>query len=79
MPAPDRYAAGGAEGEGPEEIVPDKEREYRHVLVQRRRALGLPFIYPKPTGVVELLEARGFRADQPNIKFQGNIHFEEYW
>jgi ferredoxin--NADP+ reductase len=47
--------------------VPDKDRE-----------TGAR-VYPNPTGVVELLEARGFRADQPNIKFQGNIHFEEYW
>jgi ferredoxin--NADP+ reductase len=36
-------------------------------------------VYPKPTGVVELLEARGFRCDQPNLKIKGNIHFEEYW
>jgi ferredoxin--NADP+ reductase len=36
-------------------------------------------VYPEPTGVVELLEARGFRCDQPNLKFKGNIHFEEYW
>jgi ferredoxin--NADP+ reductase len=36
-------------------------------------------VYPQPTGVIEVLERRGFRADQPNIKFKGNIHFEEYW
>jgi ferredoxin--NADP+ reductase len=35
--------------------------------------------YPKPTGVVELFERRGFFADQPNVKTRGNIHFEEYW
>ncbi len=35
--------------------------------------------YPQPTGVVEVLEQRGFRIDQPQIKFKGNIHFEEYW
>lgn len=33
--------------------------------------------YPRPTGIIELLEQRGFRADQP--KAPGNIHFEEYW
>lgn len=36
-------------------------------------------IYPQPPGVIELLEARGFKPDQPNIKLKGNIHYEEYW
>jgi ferredoxin--NADP+ reductase len=36
-------------------------------------------VYPQPTGVVEILERRGFRVDQHNAKIQGNIHFEEYW
>src|SRR5436305_150417 len=36
-------------------------------------------VYPKPLGVVEILERRGFRTDQPNIKLVGNIHYEEYW
>jgi ferredoxin--NADP+ reductase len=35
--------------------------------------------YPRPTGVVEILERRGFRADQAAAKVVGNIHFEEYW
>ncbi len=35
--------------------------------------------YPEPTGVVELLEKRGFRMDQASVKLKGNIHFEEYW
>ncbi len=35
--------------------------------------------YPQPIGVIELLEQRGFQADQPNAKIKGNIHFEEYW
>ncbi len=47
--------------------VPDKDRETGQK------------VYPKPAGVIELLEARGFRPDQPNIKLKGNIHFEEYW
>jgi ferredoxin--NADP+ reductase len=34
-------------------------------------------VYPQPQGVVELLERRGFRVDQP--REPGNIHFEEYW
>lgn len=36
--------------------------------------------YPKPPGVVEVLETQyGFKADLPAAKFRGNIHFEEYW
>jgi ferredoxin--NADP+ reductase len=35
--------------------------------------------YPQPKGVVEILEERGFQADQPQIKLKGNVHFEEYW
>lgn len=34
-------------------------------------------IYPRPTGVVELLEQRGFCADVHG--HTGNIHFEKYW
>jgi len=36
-------------------------------------------VYPKPTGVIELLEGRGFRSDQPQLKIKGNVHYEEYW
>jgi ferredoxin--NADP+ reductase len=35
--------------------------------------------YPSPTGVIELLEGRGFKADVAALKQKGNIHFEEYW
>jgi ferredoxin--NADP+ reductase len=35
--------------------------------------------YPKPIGVIEVLEARGFQADNAAAKLKGNIHFEEYW
>jgi ferredoxin--NADP+ reductase len=35
--------------------------------------------YPKPQGVIELLEKRAFQIDQPGLKIKGNIHFEEYW
>jgi ferredoxin--NADP+ reductase len=36
--------------------------------------------YPRPAGVVEVLETRfGFTADNPAAKVRGNIHFEEYW
>jgi ferredoxin--NADP+ reductase len=47
--------------------VPEKDRE-----------TGQKY-YPQPPGVIELLEAKGFRPDQPNLKLKGNIHFEEYW
>jgi len=33
--------------------------------------------YPKPKGMVEVLESRGFSADEPGKS--GNIHFEKYW
>jgi ferredoxin--NADP+ reductase len=35
--------------------------------------------YPEPTGVIEILEKRGFQVDNHAAKFAGNIHFEEYW
>ncbi len=36
-------------------------------------------LYPQPLGVIEILERRGFQADQAALKLKGNIHFEEYW
>jgi ferredoxin--NADP+ reductase len=50
------------------------------------KMIGVPIIdrvtgvksYPQPQGVIEILETRGFRADQGS-KQRGNIHFEEYW
>jgi ferredoxin--NADP+ reductase len=36
-------------------------------------------VFPRPLGVVEILEQRGFRVDQPAAKIKGNVHFEEYW
>ena len=35
--------------------------------------------YPKPKGVIELLEERGFVPDNPRLKQAGNIHYETYW
>jgi len=35
--------------------------------------------YPKPLGVIEILEGRGFVVDNNAAKIKGNIHFEEYW
>jgi ferredoxin--NADP+ reductase len=36
-------------------------------------------IFPQPPGVIEILEERGFQADQAQAKIKGNVHFEEYW
>jgi ferredoxin--NADP+ reductase len=45
-----------------------------------RDAVTQTMRYPKPTGVIELLETQfGFRRDVPAEKFRGNIHSEEYW
>lgn len=33
--------------------------------------------YPKPTGMVETLEERGFQMDEPHQP--GNVHLEKYW
>jgi ferredoxin--NADP+ reductase len=35
--------------------------------------------YPRPTGVIEILEKRGFQTDNATAKVKGNVHFEEYW
>lgn len=34
-------------------------------------------VYPQPTGVIELLERRGFQSQ--DRAHAGNIHFEKYW
>jgi len=36
-------------------------------------------VFPKPPGVIEILEQRGFQLDQPSRKINGNLHYEEYW
>lgn len=33
--------------------------------------------YPRPQGMVEILEQRGFHLDEPH--YRGNIHLEKYW
>jgi len=47
-------------------------------IPHRDRDSGL-MSYPQPVGAVEVLEARGFKADVAATKFKGNIHFEVYW
>jgi len=48
-------------------------------LPQRNPDTGA-MTYPKPIGVIEILESRfGFQRDVPADRFRGNIHSEEYW
>jgi ferredoxin--NADP+ reductase len=35
--------------------------------------------YPERPGLIEVLESRGFCADDKKTRSVGNIHFEEYW
>ena len=35
--------------------------------------------YPPDIGVIQLMEERGFQADNAAQKLKGNVHFEEYW
>lgn len=64
------------------------DRKHTHVyLCGNPQMIGVPSIdrttriksYPHPTGMVQLLEERGFIADAKALKIRGNIHFEEYW
>jgi ferredoxin--NADP+ reductase len=34
-------------------------------------------IYPRPVGMIEILESKGFRIDEPDRP--GNLHFEQFW
>ncbi len=47
-------------------------------LAEKDRVTGQRW-FPRPMGAVEMLEERGFRCDQPQVKLKGNIHYEEYW
>jgi ferredoxin--NADP+ reductase len=72
-----------------EEILGQKlDPERTHVfLCGNPKMIGVPVkdpatgqrAYPQPVGVIEVLEQRGFQADNAQVKFRGNIHFEEYW
>lgn len=69
------------------------ETELGHALDPRRThvflcgnpaMIGIPHVnddgsrsFPQPTGVIELLERRGFHADERG--HMGNVHFEKYW
>ena len=51
------------------------------------KMIGVPIVdrttgtqsYPQPKGAIEVLEGRGFRAHLPQLKQEGNLHFEQYW
>lgn len=51
------------------------------------KMIGIPYkdtasgawTYPDPLGVIEVLERRGFVADNPTLKRDGTVHFEKYW
>jgi ferredoxin/flavodoxin---NADP+ reductase len=72
-----------------EEVLGQKlDPERTHVfLCGNPKMIGVPEknretgerVYPQPPGVIELLEKRGFRADVPQLKIKGTIHYEEYW
>lgn len=75
-------------GELEERLGAPLDAERTHVfLCGNPKMIGVPtrdketgvVTYPQPTGVIEILERRGFRADVGVTKFKGNVHFEEYW
>ncbi len=65
-------------------LVPSKTHVF---LCGNPKMIGVPVkdpqtgqrTYPATTGVIELLEKRGFQADNNAARIKGNIHFEEYW
>jgi ferredoxin--NADP+ reductase len=75
-------------GQLEEQLGQPLDPERTHVfLCGNPKMIGVPTkdretgarVYPQPLGVVEILERRGFQADQPQFKIKGNVHFEEYW
>jgi len=62
--------------------------ENTHVfLCGNPKMIGIPHVdsktgektYPETLGVIQILEERGFKADDAKTKLVGNIHFEKYW
>jgi ferredoxin--NADP+ reductase len=77
-----------ASGELEEHLGANLDPANTHVfLCGNPKMIGVPLrdketgatTYPQPVGVIEVLEARGFRTDVSATKFRGNVHFEEYW
>jgi ferredoxin--NADP+ reductase len=74
-------------GQLEERIGQALDPHHTHVfLCGNPKMIGVPvkdresgqLVYPQPLGVIEILEKRGFKADQGS-KVKGNVHFEEYW
>ena len=75
-------------GELEERMGRTLDPQHTHVyLCGNPKMIGVPEVnretgaktYPRPTGVIEILEKRGFQSDVQKLKLKGNIHFEEYW
>jgi ferredoxin--NADP+ reductase len=75
-------------GELEQQLAAPLDPEKTHVyLCGNPKMIGVPYKdketgerkYPDPVGVIQILEDRGFKADNAATKFKGNIHFEEYW
>jgi ferredoxin--NADP+ reductase len=77
----DYFASGDLERDAGLQLSP----ESAHVFLCGSPAMiGVPrhthdvrLRYPEPRGMIEVLERRGFRIDQPHEP--GHIHFEKYW
>jgi ferredoxin/flavodoxin---NADP+ reductase len=80
----DLITSGQLEDELGEKLDPAKTHVF---LCGNPKMIGVPIKnketgareYPKPIGVIEILEGRGFQADNATAKVKGNVHFEEYW
>lgn len=77
----DYVASGDFERDAEMDLWPDSTHVF---LCGNPEMIGVPLHtrdparrYPKPIGMVELLEGRGFQVDQPHAP--GNVHFERYW
>lgn len=77
----DYFDAEDLEADAGIEMLPETTRVF---LCGSPAMIGVPLHthdrakrYPDHTGMVELLENRGFRIDRPHEP--GNLHFEKYW
>lgn len=77
----DYFQSGRFEKETGIQLLPEHVRVF---LCGNPAMIGIPLHthdpahrYPKPTGMVEILESVGFEIDRPH--HPGTIHFEKYW
>lgn len=77
----DYIASGGLERDVQISLNPSRMHVYLcgnpQMVGVPSHALGSERRYPTPRGMIEILEQRGFRVDEPHRP--GNIHFEQYW